>query len=1135
MKIQKLIIHNMASFEDAEIDFSASPLADADLFLITGKTGAGKSTILDAICLALYGTTPRLKNTDMEGAVKDGTGEVQINSPAQLLRENTGGMFVKLTFEGTNGMPYEAEWEIHRSHFKPSGELRKKVWTLENLQTGDKFSGDKEVKPEIMRAVGLDMGQFCRTTMLAQGAFTVFLNSKDEKKAEILEKITGMDIYAKIGALIYARAQEKETEYKNADSTVEGMPHMSEEDIEAAKEEIQVINDEIAKALADRDEMKTKADWLEDEAKIRGQVSTAEMKKDEAKRVTETETFKEEKKRIESWKETIEVRSSLDTETREKEKEKAAKHEIAKMEDRFRQVLSGRLFLQNKERKLTLEQEEMNRRLDAVRSDLPAIENYQKIIGQLDIIDRAAQEKEALTEEINKLDKLLSETLNPARVRAEEAVGLAEKKRMEAEAKQKEAEEAVRKAGLSVVREEKTTLTGEEGTILLAQKEIESYGTAVKNREIEKKAIADKKKELEGKDIRLEELRQLVSTLSVTMEAERIAYERVSTSLVPAAKALRSSLTVGCTCPVCLQEIKTALPTDEEVERRLQELKRPFDAAKKEYDEKNGELGKLDAEIKAERDLLSPREEAFKKDNSVEKCHAAVMEKLKKCGLDTFDDMTEKALSDRLVAIAARLGELDGIIKEGEQLEKVQELAKENYQTAFEYLGKKKETLGTAKEDVRNSEEEKQRKALLRNNHDNAAKRAVEAIVPILPGTRWEQTWQAPGVAFREELGQAEEAYRNAKGRKEEIIKEIGPIATTLKMTDGYVTDIESRIPAWRELPVTEPVELLSLDNAAKGLGDDILSADGRARSASEEAQRAAARVDSFLKAHPTYSRDALAGLSAFTLATMTALETEHAKKEKDVSVAQMELAAYNKLLEEHMGSRPVYEEGDTIKNLRERQEGYDQLAQQLSVSRTLKQKELDDDKTNREKRDELKIEADRLKAIWEKWDELRKMIGDSTGKAFRTIAQSYVLESLVAAANVYMKSLSDERFQLRVTPGTFIILLEDKYLGYRVRPASTISGGESFLVSLALALALSDIGDSLAVDTLFIDEGFGTLSGEPLQDAIDTLRSLHTKAGRQVGIISHIDDLKLKIPVQIQVRQNPKEAVSTVTVVPEK
>ncbi len=147
--------------------------------------------------------------------------------------------------------------------------------------------------------------------------------------------------------------------------------------------------------------------------------------------------------------------------------------------------------------------------------------------------------------------------------------------------------------------------------------------------------------------------------------------------------------------------------------------------------------------------------------------------------------------------------------------------------------------------------------------------------------------------------------------------------------------------------------------------------------------------------------------------------------------------------------------------------------------------------------------------------------------------SQSYVLTSLIHSANSYIKTLTD-RYTLQVTPGTFIISIEDAYQGFVSRAASTISGGESFLVSLSLALALSDIGQTLSVDTLFIDEGFGTLSGVPLQNAINTLRSLHIKAGRHVGIRSHVEELQERIPVQIQVNQEGNNSCSKIKIIPE-
>ena len=212
MKFQKLTIHNIASIEDAVIDFEAQPLADSEVFLITGKTGAGKSTILDAICLALYADTPRLYNTKMQGVTMDAKKEVKIDDPRQLMRRNTTEAFASLTFIGSNGVNYEATWSVARAYKKVSGSIKGKTWVLKNLETDVTLTKDAEIKNEIRAAVGLDFNQFCRTSMLAQGEFTRFLNSKDDEKAEILEKITGVDIYSKIGAKVYELTDKKKKE-----------------------------------------------------------------------------------------------------------------------------------------------------------------------------------------------------------------------------------------------------------------------------------------------------------------------------------------------------------------------------------------------------------------------------------------------------------------------------------------------------------------------------------------------------------------------------------------------------------------------------------------------------------------------------------------------------------------------------------------------------------------------------------------------------------------------------------------------------------------------------------------------------------------------------------------------------------
>ena len=144
MRLQKLNIHNIASIEDAEIDFLAQPLASSEVFLITGKTGSGKTTILDAICLALFATTPRLKNTQMKGDVPNEK-DLKLNNAEQLMRRNTGEAWVKLTFTGNNGNLYEAMWSVARAHKKTNGNIQDSQWTLKNLDAGNVISNKKEI------------------------------------------------------------------------------------------------------------------------------------------------------------------------------------------------------------------------------------------------------------------------------------------------------------------------------------------------------------------------------------------------------------------------------------------------------------------------------------------------------------------------------------------------------------------------------------------------------------------------------------------------------------------------------------------------------------------------------------------------------------------------------------------------------------------------------------------------------------------------------------------------------------------------------------------------------------------------------------------------------------------------------
>lgn len=321
--------------------------------------------------------------------------------------------------------------------------------------------------------------------------------------------------------------------------------------------------------------------------------------------------------------------------------------------------------------------------------------------------------------------------------------------------------------------------------------------------------------------------------------------------------------------------------------------------------------------------------------------------------------------------------------------------------------------------------------------------------------------------------------------------------------------------------------------NAVNSLRTNLQSIKDQLEQTEKRLSQATNWIEIFLNTHQEITLQDIKQLSTIAANEIAQINKELQEKRDNVLTKQSVWQQKKTERNEHEQLRPTLSEDDNMESLTEKINETEKLMNQLGERKGAILQLLKQDENDKKKLGKLIAEAEKKKGEYLKWARLNQWIGDAKGDKFRRIAQSYVLASLIYSANHYMKSLTD-RYTLKVIPGSFVILLEDAYQGYVTRAASTISGGESFLVSLSLALALSDIGQRLSVDTLFIDEGFGTLSGEPLQNAINTLHTLHTQAGRHVGIISHVEELKERIPVQIQVIQEGNHSNSIIRILPE-
>jgi exonuclease SbcC len=239
MKIVTVRMHNIATIEQADINFEEAPLKGEAIFLITGPTGAGKSTILDAICLALYGCTPRLLNGHSRERVLLNGEEFSVENPASSLRRGTGEGFAEVDFIGVDGELYRACWSIARAHGKSSGKIQQPKHTLLKIKGLIEFGGGlKEIQEAIQQRVGLSFEQFVRTVLLAQNQFAKFLFADRNEKAGILEMLTGSHIYSEISQKIHAKTKQASDEVEQLNRMITQIVLLNEEDKDAINQQI---------------------------------------------------------------------------------------------------------------------------------------------------------------------------------------------------------------------------------------------------------------------------------------------------------------------------------------------------------------------------------------------------------------------------------------------------------------------------------------------------------------------------------------------------------------------------------------------------------------------------------------------------------------------------------------------------------------------------------------------------------------------------------------------------------------------------------------------------------------------------------------------------------------------------------
>lgn len=988
MRILEIELKNINALRgEHKIDFRSEPFKTAGLFAITGATGSGKTTILDVISLALFNQIPRHGKSLSQG---------YLGSSGAVITRNTREAYAAVTYVCDAGV-FRSAWSVHITRNNTLGPYHMEV---SRDDSGEILPLKKsEVPKKNEELIGLTYEQFIRAIVLAQGDFAKFLKSAKDKRNQLLEQITGTEIYRELGIMAFRNAREIENKVKELETVKQNTagklrPADEIEDLTIKKQQFEKEVNRLTAALKQ----------LDDKIRIHNELSAFKTKKEEKSKEldrlqTQLETFEKEYGEILKINEKLTpYRDDISNYTRNRAELDQVTEQLQKTEKTGSELLERQIKLLEKGEELGVKS-----------ADLENLEN--KTAAKLNVYTETEKELKRIEKEYREKRKAVAEAVNkePSEISSDyktvfnrefnrvEEQYLAEKQKIEANnllPQTIEELENIREINFKLQTEKKEKKRVEESVAKLTER---LKLTEEKLQELPPQ-IAKTKDKLQNAELQLKTLRQEneIQKLRASLEDHR------------------KCLIDGEPCPLCGSDHHPFAHESEPTINIEGEVIYKTEEQVKEY---AGVLQNLNFELKTK------TEEKTKIQTEINDYNTALRE-------------SESNVNELNKALPADWSELSD-----EEKNRVFEERKQTFKN-LESASRKRDQLKAVLPAVED----------LSNLHTGGKKRRKE-LIDLYSGENFVQ--------------QAEEIIKAARLTGEKILTN----KTETENVKSRVAELHANHKTLTN-KLSKPLEKLGYPHIAKAAEDIIPLTDlEKIRTRKDTLKQNESSISQTLKhigeeidfREKTCDQESLEQITAEKNQKETALES-HDKELKNTDY----------LLKQDI----------------ENQKEVEHLDKKISNLKT-------------ENRGVLTLKA---------------AIGDADGKRFREFAQKLTLHRLTIMANKRLQNLTD-RYRLDIptkNEGEDLVVV-DLDMGEARRSATTLSGGETFLVSLALALALSDLAaQTVKIESMFIDEGFGTLDPETLDKTLDVLEKLQAADEKSIGIISHVSALKERITTQI-------------------